>query len=68
MDNKEPLIDLDLNIFSTLQLIFLTLKIAGLVDWSWWFVFSPLIIWVLALIVIVIGVLIYMKVKTKNVK
>ena len=30
------------NIFTTLQLIFLTLKAAGLVDWSWWFVFTPL--------------------------
>lgn len=25
----------------TLQVIFIVLKLAGLVAWSWWFVFSP---------------------------
>lgn len=36
-------------------LMFLGLKIAGLIDWSWWWVFAP--IWVpLLLAVVVIGV------------
>jgi hypothetical protein len=29
---------------TTLFLIFFVLKLAGLVTWSWWFVFSPLLI------------------------
>jgi hypothetical protein len=38
-----------------LQIIFLVLKVAGLVDWSWWIVLSPLFIWiVLATFIIII--------------
>lgn len=48
-----------MNIFMTLELIFLTLKLAGLVTWSWWFVFTPLIAeLVLAIFVGIIVVLI----------
>jgi hypothetical protein len=33
----------------------LVLKVAGLVDWSWWIVLSPLFIWiVLATFIIII--------------
>lgn len=36
-------------------LMFLGLKIAGLINWSWWWVFAP--VWVpLLLVVVVIGV------------
>lgn len=34
---------------SLLTLIFITLKLTGYIDWSWWAVLSP--IWVTALVV-----------------
>lgn len=43
-ENKEVFANGGTNILTTLQLIFLTLKFAGLVDWSWWFVFTPVFI------------------------
>jgi len=40
-----------MNLFNTLQVIFIVLKCVGVVNWSWWAVFSPLWIWI-ALVVI----------------
>lgn len=41
---------------SVLTLIFVVAKLLGLINWSWWLVFSPMIIsfgfWVLVLIII----------------
>ena len=41
---------------SALTLIFVVAKLLGIVNWSWWLVFSPLIVsfgfWVLVLIII----------------
>lgn len=41
-----------------LFLIFLVLKLVGVIDWSWWWVFSPLLIgvgfWILVLIILYI--------------
>lgn len=42
-----------MGLLDTLTLIFMVLKMAGLVNWSWWFVFSPTIIG-LGLLVLVI--------------
>lgn len=42
-----------LGILEILFLIFLVLKLAGLVDWSWWSVFAPLIIDVIFAVVAV---------------
>ena len=30
-----------LGLFSILQIVFLVLKLCNLIDWSWWWVFSP---------------------------
>ena len=49
------------NLFSTLQLIFLTLKLAGLVDWSWWFVFTPFFASVVVALLIILFVYIFTK-------
>lgn len=38
-----------------LQLIFLVLKLAKLVDWSWWAVFSPTIV---GLVLTILGLII----------
>lgn len=44
--------------FGLLQVIFITLKVLNLIDWSWWMVFSPtwisLLIVILAVIVLII--------------
>jgi hypothetical protein len=43
---------------SVLFLIFLVLKLTNLIDWSWWWVTSPLWIGFAILLIILIGVLI----------
>ena len=35
-----------MNIFTVLFVVFLVLKLVGVIAWSWWLVFLPLIIWV----------------------
>lgn len=35
-------------------LIFMTLKLTGYIDWSWWFITAPVTVWIL--IYVVIGV------------
>lgn len=49
------------NIFMVLQLIFLTLKLAGLVTWSWWFVLTPIIVEVILVIIVAIIAYIILK-------
>jgi hypothetical protein len=41
-----------------LVIIFVIAKLAGVIAWSWWWVFSP--IWLPALILIGIGVIIFL--------
>jgi hypothetical protein len=38
--------------FGLLTVLFVGLKLTGFIDWSWWWVFSPL--WIAAIILIVI--------------
>jgi len=50
---------LDTSLEMVLFVVFLTLKLAGVIDWSWWWVTSPLWIPVLVwLLILVIGGLI----------
>jgi hypothetical protein len=39
-----------------LTIVFVTLKLLGKIDWSWWWVLSP--IWISAILVIVIVVIV----------
>lgn len=41
-----------------LQIVFIVLKLCGVIDWSWWLVLLPIIIWVAVLIVclLILGV------------
>lgn len=57
IDNDKPTIEYSGNTLSTLQLIFLTLKLAGLVDWSWWFVFTPGIISIVVTTILILVML-----------
>lgn len=51
-----------------LTLLFITLKLCGVISWSWWLIFAPLIvIYGLALIVILIMVIYFLiKMHTKG--
>lgn len=41
--NRKPYIQINLSSFATLLLIvFITLKLCGVIAWSWWWVLSPL--------------------------
>lgn len=44
---------MQVNFLELLFLLFLGLKLAGKIDWSWWWVFSP--IWI-PIILVVLGV------------
>lgn len=53
--------------FETLLLIFVTLKLTDLIDWSWWWVLSPL--WIpacFAVVVILVYLIILLCLKRKN--
>lgn len=43
---------MQMSFFSLLTIVFVTLKLTGFIDWSWWLVFLPTIIHV------VIGILV----------
>lgn len=44
-----------LNFADVLLLIFITLKLLGIINWSWWWVLSP--IWIpLAIIVVLVAI------------
>lgn len=46
--------------FGVLTIVFVVLKLTGVIDWSWWWVLSPLgISWAvgLAVVLVVLGVL-----------
>lgn len=45
-------------IFGILLAIFITLKLCGVIDWSWWLVLSP--IWIPTVIVVVLVIIIVM--------
>ena len=57
--NKEPKSS-GLGILAVLQIVFLILKLTGLIDWSWWLVLVPL--WVdigFGLLFIILALIIY---------
>lgn len=44
--------------FGLLQIVFITLKLLKVIDWSWWLVLSPALAWLALLIVGVILIII----------
>jgi hypothetical protein len=47
-----------------LFLIFLTLKLTNTIDWSWWWIFSPL--WIPLLVIGVLGFIMFIHYKNNN--
>lgn len=61
MSNKNSTSSGGIGIFSIMFLIFMTLKLTGFIDWSWWWVTAPL--WGGFLLVVLIFVIIYLVIK-----
>ena len=55
-----------LGIASVLTIVFIVLKLVGTINWSWWWVLSPILIDIGLSIVILIGLAIYMSYKDKE--
>jgi hypothetical protein len=53
--NKKIKVDFNLDFAGLLTILFIGLKLAKIIDWSWWWVLSP--IWILFVIGIVIGII-----------
>lgn len=46
-----------LDLFGTLGVVFIVLKLVGVIDWSWWWVLSPF--WIFAALVLLIYAVIW---------
>ena len=53
-ENKENR-KVGLGFIDALTLIFITLKLIGIIDWSWWWILSP--IWIYLLVAIIIAII-----------
>ena len=56
-------VNMNMGFFGWLTLIFVAAKLLGYVTWSWWFVFSPILIPV-GVVLAVIGLIAILKVLT----
>lgn len=47
--------------FGLLTIVFITLKLVGVINWSWWWVLSPILIpWAIFLVILVIaGIIVF---------
>ena len=50
-----------LNFPTVLTLVFITLKLTGFINWSWWWVLSPFYIPIVILIIVVLGYILNIK-------
>lgn len=47
--------------FGLLTIVFIVLKLTKVINWSWWWVLSPIWIWIILIIIIFIIILIMQK-------
>lgn len=47
--------------FGLLTIVFIVLKLTKVINWSWWWVLSPIWIWIVLIIIIFIIILIMQK-------
>ena len=45
--------------FGVLTIVFITLKLMGVIDWSWWLVLLPIYGWIPVAILLVLAVALY---------
>ena len=50
-----------LNLFDVLLVIFIVLKLVGVINWSWWWVLAPLWIELIIIVILLIGYFLFMK-------
>ena len=55
-----------LGLGSVLTIVFVVLKLVGVIDWSWWWVLSPLWISALLTLLVIVGVVIYFAYEEKH--
>ena len=48
-----------MNFLSVLTLVFITLKLTEMIDWSWWFVLAPTLIQVTVMLSTIVGLIVY---------
>jgi hypothetical protein len=44
---------MNIGFLGLLQLIFIVLKLTNSINWSWWWVFTPVYVWIVGFILIV---------------
>lgn len=65
MNNNKNVLNIGLNLCDVLCIIFIVLKIVGVINWSWWWVVSPLWINLALVVLIYVGLFIYYKIDEK---
>ena len=55
-----------LGLGSVLTIVFVVLKLVGVIDWSWWWVLSPLWISALLILLLIVGMVIYYACEEKH--
>lgn len=55
-----------LGLGGVLTIVFVVLKLVGVIDWSWWWVLSPLWISALLILLVIVGVVIYFAYEEKH--
>jgi hypothetical protein len=61
--SKQETTKFNSSILTILFVVFLVLKLTGEIDWSWWWVTSPLWLPLVLLLVTIIGVVVFYNVK-----
>lgn len=64
--NKNNTSTSGLGLASVLTIVFIVLKLVGTINWSWWWVLSPILIDIGLTIIILIGFAIYISHKNKK--
>lgn len=59
MNDKKTTVRTGVTGIELLQIVFITLKLLGKIDWSWWWVLAPTWISIAIAIVYLLGALIY---------
>lgn len=57
MSNNDSSSSSGIGYLGLLELIFITLKLLGKIDWSWWWVLSPTWIPLLILLIVIAGII-----------
>lgn len=54
------------NFAAILTIVFACLKLSGVITWSWWLVFLPVIIWLVVAVLVVLMVILFAAIKYRE--